>query len=63
MNASPRFPLLHTLVARWQQYRLARARAFALDELDNRTLRDLGFHRSEVHRIRLDHSTIRRTVS
>jgi uncharacterized protein YjiS (DUF1127 family) len=36
------------ICARWQQHRQQRATYFALTHLDSRTLRDLGFDRSEI---------------
>ena len=36
------------LLDRWQRYRQAAAMSATLHALDARTLRDLGFHRSEI---------------
>jgi uncharacterized protein YjiS (DUF1127 family) len=40
--------LVRRTVARWKQRQLERATYETLQGLDTRTLRDLGFHRSEL---------------
>jgi uncharacterized protein YjiS (DUF1127 family) len=40
--------MLHAFVAGWSQRRLERRSRHALQQLDPHTLRDLGFHRSEI---------------
>ena len=39
---------LHPVAQRWRRFRDAHRLARSLAELDDRTLRDLGLHRSEV---------------
>jgi len=40
--------LMNSLRAAWQRQRLHRATVETLQSLDDRTLRDLGFHRCEI---------------
>ena len=42
---------LERMIIKWRQRRLERATYLALRGLDDRTLRDLGFHRSEIRAI------------
>lgn len=39
---------MRRIVARWRRYRQAAEMSASLHALDARTLRDLGFHRSEI---------------
>jgi len=40
--------LLNALLARWQAYRVYRDTVFELGALDDRTLSDMGFQRSDI---------------
>ena len=40
--------LIHRLLAAWHRQRTQRATVATLQGLDDRTLRDLGFHRAEI---------------
>ena len=40
--------LIDRLLAAWRRQRMHRATVATLQSLDDRTLRDLGFHRSEI---------------
>ena len=46
--AGPFTRLIAELGDAWRHWRLRRAAAETLHSLDDRTLRDLGFHRSEI---------------
>ena len=58
---------LAALIQRWRNQAQARRTAQAFERLDDRTLRDLGFHRADARAIgvefhRLAHPTLRRVI-
>ncbi len=40
--------ILNALLARWQAYRIYRDTVYELGALDDRTLADMGFQRSDI---------------